>query len=241
MDAFIYTAMSGADRALRGLQVRANNLANTNTGGFRADVATSESMAVDGYGYDSRHLATLGSGGLDSTPGKLTETGRPLDVAIQGAGYFAVESGDGPAYTRAGSFTVTGDGALMLGARAVLGEGGPIMLPPNHGVTVGQDGTISIVPEGSNETQTVDRLMLVNPDPTDLIKNEAGLIVSRSGTSFEQDDSVLVLGAHLESSNVSAVEEMMQTMSLTRSFEIQMRLFKVADEMADAGNRLIRS
>jgi flagellar basal-body rod protein FlgF len=241
MDALIYTAMSGAEHVLRGLQVRANNLANANTGGFRADMASARSVAAQGYGYDSRHLAALGGYGVDGTAGKLSETGRPLDAAIQGAGYFAVETDEGPAYTRAGNFTLSGDGALMLGARPVLGEGGPIVLPPHSAMTIGQDGTLSIVSEGGNETQTVDRLLLVNPDPADVTKNQAGLIVSRSGMGFAQDDSVVVLGGHLEGSNVSPVEEMMQSMSLTRSFEVQMRLYKVADEMADAGNRLIRS
>ncbi|MGC1550223.1 MAG: flagellar hook-basal body complex protein [Rhodanobacter sp.] len=104
MDAFIYTAMSGADHAQRALQVRANNLANAQTGGFRADMAVAETAVVPGYGYDSRHQAMLGSNAVDHNPGQMTETGRALDVAIHGTGYFMVDSEDGPAYTRAGSF-----------------------------------------------------------------------------------------------------------------------------------------
>lgn len=240
MDAFIYTAMTGADHSLRALNVRANNLANAQTTGFRADLASVTSEAVPGYGYDSRHHAALTSTHVDHTPGKLSETGRALDVAIDGVGYLAVETEEGTAYTRAGALVLEGDGTLTLNGRAVLGDGGPVVLPEHDAVTIGADGTISIVTAGETRTQDVGRLLLVNPEPTDLVKNAQGLVVSRSGTEYGADDTVTVKAGHLEGSNVSAVEEMMQTMSLTRSFEMQMRLYKVADEMADTGNRLIR-
>ncbi|WP_199030118.1 flagellar basal body rod protein FlgF [Ralstonia sp. ASV6] len=240
MDAFIYTAMTGADHSLRALNVRAGNLANAQTAGFRADLATVTSEAAQGYGYDSRHHAALTATHVDHTPGKLNETGRALDVAISGAGYLAVETDDGVAYTRTGSLRLEGDGSLTLNGRTVLGDGGPIVLPEHDTLTIGTDGTISIVATGEQGTQDVGRLLLVNPEPADLMKNAQGLIVSRSGTEYGADANVAVKGGHLEGSNVSAVEEMMQTMSLTRSFEMQMKLYKVADEMADAGNRLIR-
>lgn len=240
MDAFIYTAMTGADHSLRALNVRANNLANAQTTGFRADLASVTSEAVPGYGYDSRHHAALTSTHVDHTPGKLSETGRALDVAIDGVGYLAVETDKGTAYTRAGALVLEGDGTLTLNGRAVLGDGGPVVLPEHDAVTIGADGTISIVTAGETRTQDVGRLLLVNPEPTDLVKNAQGLVISRSGTEYGADDTVTVKAGHLEGSNVSAVEEMMQTMSLTRSFEMQMRLYKVADEMADTGNRLIR-
>lgn len=240
MDAFIYTAMTGADHSLRALNVRANNLANAQTTGFRADMATVTSDAAKGYGYDSRHHAALTATHVDHTPGKLNETGRALDVAISGNGYMAVETDGGVAYTRSGSLRLEGDGSLTLNGRTVLGDGGPIVLPEHDALTIGTDGTISIVAAGEQGTQDVGRLLLVNPEPADLMKNAQGLIVSRNGTEYEADANVAVKGGHLEGSNVSAVEEMMQTMSLTRSFEMQMKLYKVADEMADAGNRLIR-
>jgi flagellar basal-body rod protein FlgF len=241
MDAFIYTAMTGADHALRTLGVRANNLANAHTSGFRADLAVVESETVKGYGYDSRHAANLTHTIVDHTPGRLSETGRALDVALDGAGYLAVETEAGIAYTRAGSLQIDGDGALTLNGRVVLGDGGPITLPEHDAVTIGADGTISVLPRGETGVQEAGRLMLVNPDPADLRKDSQGLVVSLSGTVHGVDETVRVRPAHLEASNVSAIDEMMQTMSLNRSFEMQMRLFKVADEMADTGNRLIRA
>jgi flagellar basal-body rod protein FlgF len=112
MDAFIYTAMSGADHAQRSLAVRANNLANAQTAGFRSDMAIAETSGVDGYGYDSRHQARLGENAIAHAPGQLAETGRALDVAIQGDGYFVVDADGTSAYTRAGSFAMDADGAL---------------------------------------------------------------------------------------------------------------------------------
>lgn len=240
MDNFLYTAMTGAEHSLRALNVRANNLANAQTSGFRADLATVTSEAAKGYGYDSRHHAALTSTHVNHTPGKTSETGRTLDVAINGSGYLAVETDQGVSYTRAGSLVIDGEGALTLKGHTVLGDGGPIVLPEHDALTIGADGTISVVMAGEKGIQDVGRLLLVNPEPADLMKNEQGLIVSRSGTEYGADGSVTVKGGHLETSNVSAVEEMMQTMSLTRSFEMQMKLYKVADELADAGNRLIR-
>jgi flagellar basal-body rod protein FlgF len=87
--------------------------------------------------------------------------------------------------------------------------------------------------------QTIDKLKLVNAEAGELTKNEAGLIVSRGGEPLEADPAVKVRDRHLEGSNVSAVEEMVATMSLNRSFEIQMKLFKASDSMAESGNRLL--
>lgn len=241
MDALIYTVMSGADRTLHAQQVHANNIANVETGGFRADLEVAASQAVPGYGYDTRYMTSLQANAVNGNAGTTTETGRSLDAAIQGPGYFSVGWNGSEAYTRAGAFTVDEQGALSINGRPVLGDGGPIVLPPFDSVKIGQDGTISVLPQGGGELQPVDKLKLVNPAAADITKNVAGLIVARSGQPLPADDQVKVQGGHLEGSNVSAIEEMIATMGLNRDFEIQMRLYKAADEMADSGNRLIRS
>lgn len=240
MDAFLYTAVSGADYAQRALAVRANNLANAQTSGFRADMAIAEHLQVNGYGYDSRHQAGVTSTVVDQSRGRLDETGRPLDVAVQGDGYFSVQAEDGVAYSRAGHFVIDEEGALTLDGRPVLGEGGPIVLPPYEALDIGTDGSISIMPQGGTEMQVADRLALVRPEPADLIKRPDGLLGSRGGIAYGLDPEVRVAAGHLEGSNVSAIEEMMQTMQLSRTFEMQMRMFSNADQMAETGNRLIR-
>ncbi len=244
MDALIYTAMSGAERVLRAQQVHANNLANADTAGFRANLEVSSARAVDGAGYAARHLNQLASDAVSAREGGQRETGRELDIAIQGPGLFAVQTDQGgttgEAYTRAGGFTLDADGRLLLGQRPVLGEGGPITLPPYAKLEVSADGVISVRSGDGPELQAVDRLKLVKPDFSQLRKDDQGLLVARDGAPLDADPAVRVANGRLEGSNVSAVEEMVTTMSLSRDFEIQMRLFKSADGMAEAGNRLIR-
>ena len=172
--------------------------------------------------------------------GTLVQTGRELDAAIAGDGLFAVQDGEGEAYTRAGAFTLDAQGRLLLGERPVLGEGGPIVLPPGNRIEIGADGGISVLTEGALEMQVVDRLKLVRPEAGALRKNEAGLLVARDGQPLDASEAVEVRGGHLEGSNVSPVEEMVATMQLTRDFEVQMKLFQAADQLAANGNRLMR-
>ncbi|MBB5366648.1 MULTISPECIES: flagellar basal body rod protein FlgF [unclassified Janthinobacterium] len=240
MDALIYTAMSGADRALRAQQVHANNLANIETGGFRANLEVSTAQPLqNGYGYDDRHMAQTQSSAISTRSGTLKETGRDLDVAIVGNGYLTVQWQNGEAYTRSGAMNLDENGTLSINGRAVLGEGGPITLPENSSVSIGVDGTISVQVPGSAQMQIIDKLKLVNAETGELTKNEAGLVVARNGEDLQADPTVRVSDRHLEGSNVSAVEEMIATMSLNRSFEMQMKVFKASDDMTESGNRLI--
>lgn len=240
MDALIYTAMSGAERALRAQQVHANNLANIETAGFRADLELATQQVVPGYGYNTRVMSRMQANALNGHEGTVRETGRDLDIAVEGNGYLAVQWGDGEAYTRAGSLTVDADGALTVNGRPVMGDGGPIVLPAFQRVSIGADGTISVQQPGQETLQPIDKLKLVRAEGAELTKNEAGLIVSRDGAQLETDNTVTVRSRHLEGSNVSAVEELITTMNLNRDFEMQMKLYKASDSMAEAGNRLIR-
>jgi flagellar basal-body rod protein FlgF len=240
MDALIYTAMSGAERALRGQQVHANNLANIDTGGFRANMELSTAQTVNGYGYDDRHMSQLQANSVSTRQGTLKSTGRDLDVAVSGDGFLTVQNAAGAeAYTRAGNMVLDETGTLRINGNVVLGEGGPITLPEYSKIDIGADGTISIQNPGTTTMQTVDKLKLVKAEASELTKNEAGLLIARDGVPLATDPTVVIRAGHLEGSNVSAVEEMVATMSLNRTFEIQMKLFKASDSMAETGNRLI--
>lgn len=240
MDALIYSAMAGAERALKAQQVRANNLANAGTTGFRADMEMAAHQAVEGFGYDARHMARLEADTVQMRHGALTATGRTLDAAIDGDGLFTVADGNGEAYTRAGSFALDAEGRLQLAGRPVVGEGGPIVLPATGRYEIGADGSVLALAIGTQEMQVVDRLKLVRPEPGTLRKNETGLLVPRDGQPLAPSDEVQVRGGHLETSNVSPIEEMVATLQLNRDFELQMKLFKAADDMASHGNRLMR-
>jgi len=240
MDKLIFTAVSGAERTLRSQQVHANNLANADTAGFRANLEVAATQAMQsGYGYDSMHLSKIDADTISTRAGAVRETGRPLDVAINGNGYLAVQYGGGEAYTRAGAIDISADGALSVNGHPLMGEGGAIVLPPHQAVEIGTDGTIAVLTEGATLMQPVDKLRLVNAEGAELTKNEAGLVVSREGNPLEMDPNVTVRGRALEGSNVSAIEEMVAVMSLNRSFEMQMKMFKASDSMNEAGNRLI--
>lgn len=239
MDKLIFTAVSGAERTLRAQQVRANNLANADTPGFRANIELASVQALAGYGYDDVHLSRSEADAISTRAGTVRETGRPLDVAIAGNGYLTVDWDGGEAYTRSGAIDIDANGALSVAGRPLLGEGGAIVLPPHTAVDIANDGTISVMPEGGTISQVVDRLRLVSADGAELTKNEAGLIVPRAGEPLAADPNVTVRSRVLEGSNVSAVEEMVAVMALNRSFEMQMKMFKASDSMNEAGNRLL--
>jgi flagellar basal-body rod protein FlgF len=232
--------MTAASRTMLSLQVRSNNLANVNTPGFRADMERARAVEVEGYGYDSRHMAVVENNGVNMTSGTLMATGRDLDFAIRGAGLIAVQDGNGEAYTRQGNMLIDAEGQLSINGRAVLGEGGPIVLPEYDSVTIGNDGTVSIVPRGDFVTAEVDRIRLVDTPAEALVKNAAGLLVRKDGQPAEQAENVRLVSGHLESSNVAAIDQLAATMSLNRLFETQVKMMKAAEDLSDAGNRMIR-
>jgi len=174
MDRMLYVAMTGAKETLRAQTVNNHNLANVSTTGFRADLAAFQSRAVDGTGFASRVYATNASVGWDDTSGALLTTGRDLDVAINGPGWIAVQDPDGKeAYTRAGNLQIDPTGQLMTATgRPVLGDGGPITVPPYTSIFFAQDGSISIVAQGQtpDTTSTVGaawHAIASNTSPTD--------------------------------------------------------------------------
>ncbi|WP_434457191.1 flagellar basal body rod protein FlgF [Stutzerimonas urumqiensis] len=240
MDRLGYTAMTAASRTMLSLQVRSNNLANVSTPGFRADMERAQAVEVEGYGYDSRHMALVENNGVNMAAGPLMATGRDLDFAVQGSGLIAVQDADGEAYTRQGSMQIDAEGRLTLNGRAVLGEGGPIVLPEHDKVEIGNDGTVSIMAPGDWLMAEVDRIRVVDVPAANLVKNEAGLLVTRDGAAAEALENPRLVAGHLESSNVSAIDELVATMSLNRLFETQVKMMKAAEDLSDAGNRMIR-
>ncbi len=241
MDRLIYTAVSGANRSLTQQMIHANNLSNASTEGFRADLEQANSQQVLGYGYASRFQVRSFNGGVDMTHGSLQNTGRELDVAIQGNGLFAVRQGGREAYTRNGHMEIDDAGNLTINQNPVLGINGPVQLPPFSSVSIGQDGTITVVPENGDVKAAfdVERIKLVDIPAARLTKNADGLLVTNQAAN-PRSENVSVVSAHLESSNVSAVNEMVETVSLSRQFEAQIKMMKVAESLANAGNRLIR-
>ncbi|SEM62909.1 flagellar basal-body rod protein FlgF [Pseudomonas sp. ok272] len=240
MDRLGYTAMTAASRTMTSLQVRANNLANANTPGYRADLEQSKAVAVKGYGYDSRHLALAQGNGVSLASGTLMETGRSLDFAIKGQGLIALQGPEGEVYTRNGNMQVDADLNLTVNGRPVLGEDGPIVLPEYDSLHIGSDGLVSVMPRGDYLMAEVGRIKLVDVPAAQLQKNESGLLVTKTGEPAAVNDEVVLVSGHLETSNVSAIDQLVATMSLNRLFETQVKMMKAAEDLSEAGNRMIR-
>jgi flagellar basal-body rod protein FlgF len=245
VDKLLYIAMSGAKETLRAQAANNHNLANASTTGFRADLSAFQSQAVAGAGYASRVYATDNTTGWDDTIGPMQSTGNSLDIAIQGPGFIAVQGPDGKeAYTRAGDLHVDPTGLLMNGTgHTVMGDGGPISVPPNSSIEVAGDGTVSVVPLGQtpNTIAAVGRIKLVNPPKDDLTRGADGLFRLKTGDPAPADANVKVTSGVLESSNVNIANSMVTMIELARHFDMQIKAIRSAEDNGAASTKILQS
>ncbi|GKW51868.1 flagellar hook-basal body complex protein [Pseudoalteromonas shioyasakiensis] len=252
MDKMVYIAMSGAKQSLRGLELKANNLANANTTGFKADFAQARSMQAFGEGLPSRVFAMQERPGSNMESGGFVETGRELDIAMSDRGWLSVQDASGnEAYTKTGTLNITPDGALITShGRQVIGEGGPIILPlPIEKVEFSEDGAIQVRPQGApaNFLEVVDRLKVIEADNTQLEKGNDGLFRPKEDMLVNDlcgfcdiSPNVKVMSGTLEMSNVNPVHEMVDMISNQRQFELQVKLMKTAEELDERQDQLLR-
>jgi flagellar basal-body rod protein FlgF len=237
--------MSGAKQTLLAQTANANNLANTQTTGFKSDLEQFRSQPVFGAGYPTRVYAMTERPGTDLSHGAMQTTGRDLDVAINGEGFIAVQGTDGKeAYTRAGDLRITPEGFLRTGTGLqVIGQNGPITIPPSEKLTIGSDGTISIVPLGTGNVTTLvtlDRIKLVNPAMSDMEKLGDGLLHPKNGKPLVASADVSLNQGVLEGSNVNALVAMTEMIDLARNFELQTKVMKNVDENSAASAKLMQ-
>ena len=244
MDEMVYIAMTGAKQTEYAQAINSNNLANVSTTGFRADLHAFSSAPVDGPGVDSRVNAVVESHGTDFSQGPVANTGRSLDVAIQGGGFLAVQAADGSeAYTRAGDLRIGSGGLLETGSgQLVIGNAGPVAIPPHESLTIGREGTISIqaIGQGPETLTTVDRIKLVNPDNATLEKGSDGLLHMREGGAAEADADVTLTSGALEQSNVNIAKTLVNMIELARQYEMQVNVIKESEENADIAAQMMR-
>ena len=240
----IYVAMQGAKQVMLRQGTNSHNLANVSTTGFRADLDNFVSLPVYGPGHPTRVYVSDERVGVDFAQGQIVNTGRKLDVALNGHGFIAVQAPDGSeAYTRAGDLRITTGGLLETGAGyAVMGNDGPIAVPPFDMLEIGSDGTISIQPLGQTATTlaVLDRIKLVNPSPAALEKGSDGLLRTVDGEAAPADAFVKLSTGAIESSNVNAVESLVTMIELARQFEMHVKLMKEAEQNDEATTRLVR-
>ena len=244
MDRMLYVAMSGAKQITRAQTVNTHNLANVSTDGFRAELINFQSLPLVGEGHSTRVYAQHTSEGADYTHGAIRTTGRNLDVALRGDGWFVVQGPDGnEAYTRAGNFQVSANGLMTTrSGLPVLGEAGPIALPPAQKIEIADDGTVSMQGQGqpAGAMVVVDRIRLVNPEEQDLVRGDDGLFRHKEGLVAVPDAQVRVVSGALESSNVNAVEALVTMIELSRRFEAVTKIMRRADENDAATTQMMR-
>lgn len=233
MSELLVSAMNSATQIMQAQAVNTNNLANVSTDGFKAEFA---------------YISGIESGdGVRSTPdlsaGSTRTTGRSLDISIDGDGWIAVMANDGSeSYSRRGDLHVDAFGQLSNGVgHQIMGNNGPIALPPFSEIEIGKDGTISIQPLGQtpNTMAVVDRIKLVLLEDTQLARGEDGLIRLTSGEVAAADASVQISSGSLEGSNVNAVAEMVKMIDLSRRFEYQVKLMQTAEENATSLSQIM--
>jgi flagellar basal-body rod protein FlgF len=245
MDRSLYIAMSGAKQTLLAQATNANNLANAQTTGFKSDLEQFRSRPVTGAGFPTRVYAMNEKPWLDLSTGAMQTTGGDLDVAINGEGFLAVKGPDGKeAYTRAGDLRVTTEGILKTGAGLeVLGEDGPITVPPSEKLSIGRDGTISVIPLGSGNATTqvqVARIKLVKVAADNLGKSSDGLMHAKDGKPVAADADVSLAQGVLEGSNVNGLTAMVDMIELARNFELQTKVMKSVDDNSAASAKLMQ-
>jgi flagellar basal-body rod protein FlgF len=245
MDKALFIAMSGAKQTMLAQRAHANNLANVKTTGFKEDFTQARSMPVYGEHHPTRAYAMTERPGTNFDSGPLIQTGNNLDIAVKGDGWIAVQAENGKeAFTRAGDLNIDINGQLRTGkGLPVLGNGGPIVLPPSSKIEIGADGTISVLPLGSDAVglAQIDRIRLVNPDVADLEKGEDGLVHLKNGAALPDfDASIQVEPGFLEGSNVNAVSALTDILSLSRQYELQVKLMSKAEEISQSTARLLQ-
>ena len=240
MDRMIFLSMAGAKATMQRQDTLANNLANVSTPGFRAELQAFRAVPVLGSGASTRVYALETTTGYDATPGAITATGRNLDVAAKGNAWLTVQALDGTeAYTRGGSLDVSSDGTLTTrSGLPVMGDGGPLQVPPNTAISIGSDGVVSA--KGADGKSTaVGKLKLVTPE-TAFTRGEDGLFRGANG-DLSADDSARVQDGAIEGSNVNPVEAMVSMISAARQFEAQMKLIQTAEANEKAASQLLSS
>ncbi|WP_024517965.1 flagellar basal-body rod protein FlgF [Bradyrhizobium sp. Tv2a-2] len=233
----------------RQLGVIANNIANVNTTGYKADQSLFEEFLTSGAHEDNfvgsdRKVSYVQDRGTyrDLSQGPLQQTGNPLDVAIDGDAYLAVQAAGGERYTRDGNLQLNGQGQLTtVGGDVVLGNAGPIIFQPtDHDINISPDGTITVV-EGNAHTDSIrGKLRLVSfTDGQSLQKQGNNLYTAGDGAAAQPDLKATVRQGYVEKSNVNSVAEMSRMIEVSRTYsQIANMLQQQSDLHKNAINQL---
>ncbi len=221
MDSGYYAAMTGLEARTQALDTAAANLANAQTPGYRAEREYFRSVLLGPDAYDSQlgqtvnNYGLLGGDRLSMTQGAITETGNPLDLAIEGEGFFEIQTADGPRYTRDGGFHRLANGQLVTeSGDAVLSSAGqPIQIPPGE-ITVGADGSISVAGGVAGQVG-----VFVFPPGTQLKPEGANRYLAPPKVKTKVSATASVRQGALEAANQDVVEGTLDLVMMQRQAE----------------------
>ncbi len=244
MDRMIHTSLT----AMRGIMARqtaiANNMANADTTGFRAEIINAKAKHLHSDLLPSRSVADERVQTANLQSGTVTATGRPLDIALSDDAMLSVQGSNGePAYTRRGDLQLNETGLVTTGAGdPVLGEDGPLTLPPADKISVARDGGVWILPQGdtTGEMQQVDRLALVSFTGSEIVKGNDNLFRVRDGGILPADPDARLVPASLEGSNVNMTVSLIDMVEASRAWEAQVKLLSTAQDLDSSGARLMQ-
>jgi len=243
MDRVIYVAMTGAREVTRQQAAVSHNLANISTHGFKQELNVFRALPVVGEGAKTRAFVLETTPRNDFSSGTVQQTGRSLDVALRGPGWIAVQDDNGQeAYTRMGHLQVSQNGVMQTSnGLNLMGDSGPVAVPPDQDILIAKDGTVSTVPvgQGLNAVAIAGRIKLVNPAEADLVRGEDGLFRQKSGQPAAADANVTLISGALETSNVNPAEAMVSMVSLARQFELQMRVLRAAEDNNRSADKVL--
>ena len=244
MDRLVYTAYSGLRGTMAAQAAIANNMANVSTTGFKADKVDFERLALVGQTFQTRAPTSEEVIDADRQAGAITHTGRDLDVAMNGDAWLGVQAADGEeAYTRRGDLSIAPSGLLQTGdGYAVLGQSGPITIPPADKVTIASDGSVLVVPKGGDpdKPQTLDKLKLVSTKGSTTLKGMDNLLRVKGGGALPDNLDATVTSRSLEGSNVNMMESLVAMIENQRSYEVQASLLKNAKDMDEGSASVMR-
>ena len=247
MDRSIYTALNSMSILRTNQSVTSQNLANSNSTGFQKDNNTNfSSVYLDrDKGLDPRVLAIQDSSSFDSSQGPKNQTGEPLDLAVDGDGYFLVKPENGKnALSKRGDFKVSANSLLVdgTGTAALNIDLEVITIPPHRKINIAPDGTIEIEPLNAPVGQKikVGQLATVSGSEVPLAKFEDGFVRTINETVPEPDNKVRLLTGFLEGSNVKTIDELVSNIENSRSYEINVKFITTAKEIDEATASLMR-
>ena len=230
MENTLLVALSRQMSLERQIDIISNNVANVNTTGFKADKSLFEEYLTSGahednFGGKDRRVSFVQDRGTfhDFAPGPSEQTKNPLDVAIDGKAFFAVQTAGGERYTRDGSFQINSQGQLVTtGGDVVLGSNGPVVFQPtDRDINIAKDGTITVREGAATRTDAVrGKLRLVSFDaPQKLQKDGRNFFSAPAGTNAIPDTTSRINQGYVEKSNVNSVTEMSRMIEVMRTYQ----------------------